>query len=118
MIVNLHEYLRQLRQHPGEDITLDNLEAVLGERVRQDSKGGMMRVILPYSLRAVDVEECDKEPEWEERFINRSGDWAVPCGCCAGRGEHSYGEGPDREDYECACCSGLGGWTLKEGFKR
>jgi len=37
MIVNLHEYLRQLRQHPGEDVTLDNLEAVLGEQVRRDS---------------------------------------------------------------------------------
>ena len=59
-----------------------------------------------------DVEDCGGEPEFAEGYLDKKGNWKVPCSCCSGHGDHPVGKGPDKDSYSCETCLGFGEWRL------
>ena len=60
-----------------------------------------------------EVEDCGGEPEFTEAYLDKKGNWKIPCSCCKGWGSHSEGKGPNKDYYSCQTCSGEGEWKLQ-----
>lgn len=64
-------------------------------------------------VRIEGAEDCDGQPAFSEAYLDKRGDWRIPCSCCKGSGEHPYGKGPDTLHYPCEICMGAGEFEVR-----